>query len=261
MKVLDTLYDTVKKQDGIFGIEVEAEGIGLFEFNKDKFWKSVYDGSIRGIEYVSRKPKSKGQTFNDLDYLYKKLENNNCELIPSVRTSVHVHVNVQEFTLDQLRNFILLYLCLEEPLKHFCGKYRENNIFCQSYSQSEGLRNIIKIILQKDDIYDLLLVNDVRYSGINLNSIVKFGSLEFRTMQFTKTTTPIKNWINMLDAIRLKALEFESVQDILMNIDSNGYTLFAKKVLGNSFKHISKYKNLDKMINESTINARLLVLS
>ena len=129
LKIQD-IYNYRRKVDGDVGLEFEMEGEGLPEiFSND--WISEHDGSLRGesYEYVARQPFKVTEYRKKIADLMSQIKEK-ATVHNSKRTSVHVHINVRELTMNQLLNYYLLFKLFEVPLLHFCGKSRVGNRFC-----------------------------------------------------------------------------------------------------------------------------------
>ena len=98
---------------GEVGLEIEMEGTNLHIDEDLGFWRGEADGSLRGdesIEYVLRKPVPRNQVAKALDELYVALREQEATIDMTHRTSVHVHINVQQLEVNEVYNFICLYL-------------------------------------------------------------------------------------------------------------------------------------------------------
>lgn len=225
---------TVPKQTGDVGIEIEVEGKQL-PVHELGYWRREVDGSLRGesAEYVLRKPlnlEAAGKALGELDKAYKDCKS---KVSNSVRAGVHVHVNVQHMTVNQLVNFIVTYLIVEDVLVKWCGKSREGNLFCLRCKDAEAwLQNLEYAIV--DDNLKLLHSDLIRYSSINLKSLCQYGSVEFRAMRGTRDLDKILIWAELLVSIREFACSYENpmklMEDCLSNIEE-----FVGKVLGKHF--------------------------
>src|SRR5690606_7279420 len=87
--------------EGMFGIEIEVEGA---RFPIVPAWEKKTDGSLRGesAEYVLSHPLDKEPAVEALNALAKAFAENKTVRNYSYRTSVHVHVNVQNFKRNRL---------------------------------------------------------------------------------------------------------------------------------------------------------------
>lgn len=219
MKKLSELLQ-VEKVDGLFGIEVECEGRNLQEV-QNATWLSTNDGSLRGhypdtaIEWVLKKPLPLAKAITAVNQLNKINVEKGAEFKFSYRTSVHVHVNVQDFTEDQYLNFMYTYLLLEEPLIRFCGDQRKANRFCLSINNGEGLMDYL-VHLFRGGVATLRRVGEdqVRYAAMNIAATRKYGSLEFRSMRGTLDTEVLTTWLIALNNIRTFAEGQKNVRDI-----------------------------------------------
>ena len=233
------LYQLLNKKEpiaGDVGIEIECEGKNLKEVFEGG-WKSENDGSLRGrypesaIEYVLDKPIKVGDVHKKVSFLAEQLEG--AKLDFSFRTSVHVHVNVQDLTEAEVCNMAYIYLLLEEPLTNFCGRDRKGNRFCLRVVDAEHVVSVIRTMCEKGVKTALQFdENAIRYGAINLASMCKYGSIEFRAMRGNMDADTINIWANSLIAIRRYAQQHKSPQSVREEFEKIGPAKFIKKVLG-----------------------------
>ena len=214
MKKLTELL-ALNKQDGQFGIEIEVEGRNLITLN-DQYWTTEQDNSLRnGLEYVLTKPVKLINVKKLLNYLKKKLDVNKAELDFSFRTSVHVHVNVQDLTYNQILNMIYTYLLIEAPLMNFCGDSRKGNRFCLRIEDAEGMvDSLITMFEEGERGLNNIPRDRMRYAAINVEALGKYGSIEFRAMQGCMDVNRITNWCHILNKIKSFAIKFDNPSDI-----------------------------------------------
>src|SRR3990167_10246395 len=80
---------------GLFGLEVEVEGPRLGQ--KVPGWKVVADGSLEaGSEFIFNGPCDKEETFARIAALNEAYKEEGIAPTFSIRTSVHVHLNVHD---------------------------------------------------------------------------------------------------------------------------------------------------------------------
>jgi hypothetical protein len=237
MKKFYQLVGLNKAIDGLFGIEIEAEGEGMRKV-ANKYWNTEDDGSLRGeypesrAEFVMKKPVTAEEVKPALESLVKALEGAKFDF--SYRTSVHVHVNVQELTMAQILNMVYTYLLLEEPLMTYCGKARKGNRFCLRLRDAEGMLEVLREMFRDENGYRNAGDN-VRYSAINLAALNKYGSIEFRGMRGNIDVETIHTWTKILGSIREFATQHESPKSILALVEKLGAITFMKTVLGENF--------------------------
>jgi hypothetical protein len=198
---------------GDIGIEIEMEGNLLPDFS-DTTWGNTYDDSLRGesIEYVLKNPVGIDEVEDVLNILWDNFDDT--VLKPSVRTGVHIHINVQELSMKELATFITLYFTFEGLLTNYCGPNRTGNHFCLRAEDAEYLMYLLCSGF-RDSNYNLFSDDSVRYSALNVCALPKYGSLEFRAMRTTKEYEPILTWVNLLYSIKKASLKYDNPQEII----------------------------------------------
>lgn len=230
------LLNKAKPISGDIGIEIEYEGAGFKEV-KTSLWKTEDDGSLRGLypigrgEYILQKPipiDTVAFSLNELKVAIK-------DAIPnfSFRTSVHLHVNVQDMAEEQVQNFIYASHLLEEPLAHFCGNTRKGNRFCLRTQDADGTVNVLKSVFRKGmkEIFRFH-ENQIRYAFINLASLKKYGSIEFRGMRGTLDVDVLNTWATALVSIRNYSCHHKNCLAIHDEFVTKGPIGFLEHVLG-----------------------------
>lgn len=232
MNLVKDLYGLPKKvlTKGDIGIEIEEEGRRLPDYVEG--WNVVHDGSLNefGREYVLSYPVK----IEDVDKVLGNLKSAHLacksEVHDTIRAGVHIHVNCQDLTMTQLHNFIITYLILEDLLVSYCGPSREGNLFCLRLKDAKALsRYIIHHLRRKDGFYH---DEDIRYASINLTSLSKYGSLEFRAMRSTDDYSVISNWAHMLYNIKQFSRQFRDPKHIIESFSEGEYDIFARNALG-----------------------------
>jgi len=239
----------VRKRAGEVGIEIECEGQNLMM--PDLYWDAVHDGSLRGlsIEYVLKNPAKRKEISKVLNYLYKSWKDHGAVINDSPRTSVHIHVNVQELEVRNVIAFYCLYNILEELLVKFCGKGREGNLFCLTSTDANFALDLLCNIVARQEWYKFKDRN-FRYSAVNFNSIPKFGSLEFRTMRGTRDIALIKRWINMLLKIKDYSLQFKQPANIIEHLSARGGRQFVNDVMEEYAVSLLAYPDINNIIRQ-----------
>ncbi|MHA2086324.1 MAG: amidoligase family protein, partial [Candidatus Thorarchaeota archaeon] len=101
-------------------------------------------------------------------------------------------------TNKQLWTFVTCWFVLEELVTDMMsGEGRSGNHFCLRAVDAEALLDSISKYLSTGD-RTYISGDEIRYSALNLCSLRKFGSLEFRAMRTTTKVYKIKRWINIL---------------------------------------------------------------
>jgi len=199
----------------LLGIEIEVENmkksLPIVEF----YWNVKDDNSLRnnGLEFTSTPLRAK-QVEYALDY-YNKVATANNKPDYSNRTSVHVHINVRDLTLDQIKNFVLLYALFEKHFFHIAGTKRESSIFCVPLYKTTPVGNISNLEnhLQYWHKYNALNLGTV----IGSNGLPMYGTVEFRHLYGTGDKKTIINWINNILALRKEAISWK-LNDLLNHV-------------------------------------------
>lgn len=248
----------IKDPNADVGIEVEVEGRGLIAFDS-RVWEAKHDGSLRdGIEYVYKKPLAIGKVEESLNELKDNLKD--AKLNFSFRTSVHVHVNCLDLEYDQLLNFIYLSTLMDSMLVNYCGEQRKTNRFCLRLSDAEGLIDVISPLFgfRKRPDYNLdqyIERNQVRYAAVNVESLVKFGTIEFRSMRGTLDKDVLLPWVETLVNIREYSKQFKDPQEVYYHLLEHGTEPVLKEVLG---KHFDLF-NYDNLVADFALNQSLSI--
>ncbi len=215
---IQDIWDVRARPGKHIGIEIEMEGENL-QGNFHKWWAAVGDGSLRGaaLEYVLRVPCERGKVMQRLTYLQDSLKHAGSKLEPSDRCGVHIHVNCQDLTSQEVINFAILYLIFEDILVKWCGEQREGNLFCLRASDADRIiQGLVRC--RQDDSLNHMQRDEYRYGAINLSAIQKYGSVEFRAMASPKNFESINTWAQMLlkvqDASRLYKEPHEIIEDL-----------------------------------------------
>lgn len=227
------------------GIEIEMEGRRLQFGGLRGKWKATQDGSLRGesVEWVLPQPIGRNSVSDRLSHLMKMARQNDAVFDPSDRCGVHVHVNVQDVAYDDLFKIVTTYLILEQMLVHWCGEDREGNLFCLRASDAEFLIQQIAVVRENRMPFGAILTDELRYSAMNLTSLQKYGSLEFRAMRTPKDLMQIETWVKTLLAIKDWSLAQPDTISIIEGMSGMGWIEFARRVLGDEL--LVEFRNPD----------------
>lgn len=218
---------------GEIGLEIEVEGNKFKKEAIHKNWKYVHDGSLRGAdnaEYVLKKPLLFSEVPAALDGLWAMMKDFGSVLDVSNRTSVHVHLNCQEFYVDRLATFIGLYITFEEILTNWCGDHRVGNLFCLRAKDAPAIASEVIQYIRADGNYPL--AEGLHYGGLNLHALSKFGSLEIRTLRGATDVATIKTWVNYLEILYKRSKDFNSPDDVCAMFSREGPAQFFEQIFG-----------------------------
>lgn len=183
--------EAVESKRGI-GIEVEVENNAPRSTMRSGSWTSTADGSLRnsGMEYVSQPIPASLAPSALYELLGLGLDDKECCFSP--RTSVHVHVNVQEEECDDVLNAVMLYTVFEKMFFKFTGRGRAKNIYCVPVAETGCLSCAVNTSL------DHLRSTWSKYSAVNIVPLGEYGTLEFRHMHGTFDIRKLCIWIRLI---------------------------------------------------------------
>jgi hypothetical protein len=210
------LHPSVVGNNGV-GIEVELEGIGNLSPPTPSGWRLVPDGSLRngGVEYVFDGPAGGAEFYNRMMRFGESIDGLSSPPLCSERTSVHVHIDVRHLEYPQVWNMMVLYTIVEPYLFTLCGDSREHNIYSLSYEKGQGQISSLARMRTLQQLLRLGSEHRPKYSAMNINALLDFGSLEFRGMEGTYDVPRIINWTNHLLSLYEYAKQYRgSVEDL-----------------------------------------------
>ncbi len=230
------------------GFEIEMEGKCL-PANLPS-WRVEADHSLyNGLEYVLYKPMPLNGFDRACDELMHNI-NKKSEFKYSPRAGIHCHINVAPLSLDHFVKFIVCYYIVEELLVGWCGKNRENNLFClRAVDTDEVIEQFVVSCCNKDFTY---MDENFRYAAMNFNSLQKFGTVEFRAMETRLNVEDWKILPRILHRTLKSSLKFQDVKDIITQGSLNGPIDMARDILGEDYFDIIK-GNKDLQAVESII--------
>lgn len=179
------------------GVEIEVENTVDI---KPQGWIVERDGSLRGDtarEYKSKFPCTCLDAFERLDDIYSRInavrEKKGKGMFDfNERTSIHVHVDVRDLSINQAKSAIKLYMIFEKSFFDLVGRERLHNIFCIPVSESNVFnRNRGREWWQQWD----------KYCALNAQPVAGFGTLEFRQMMGNDNVRLIKSWVLLLASL------------------------------------------------------------
>lgn len=238
-EVLGLSKAKIKKED--IGFEIEVEGNNLPSGSQLRpHWLVTRDGSLNesGLEYVLAGPRNYLGFCEALNVLAAAYKTNRSRVNNSVRAGVHVHINIQNLSVLQLFNYITLSILLEDILVEYCGNSRIGNLFCMRSSDASYLIKVIQDVVETGNLH-LLQTEDIRYAFVNMSSIFRHGSLEFRSMRSTTDFFVLKIWTKCLLKLKNYSTKFENPTELIEHLSSMSYEKALTEILGKLTKHIN----------------------
>lgn len=200
----------------IYGIELEIEHAS-FDWEMAGF-RATEDGSLRngGVEYVSV-PMYYPALAYSLTQFFSKFRPD--EFNYSERTSIHVHTNCQDLTIEQLKNVLILYQVFEDVLFAWIGHDRDKNIFCVPWSQT---RTTHKILDEIESFIKMSSVERNKYTALNLVPIQSQGTLEWRHMHGHGNVERILQWLRIIGHVYrvARSMDHKEVRELCVNLNT-----------------------------------------
>lgn len=247
----------------VFGLELELEGENIKSQKSSihTFWGVHEDHSLRpnikgrgtpdmgqAIEYVSRAPFDRKTSIESLTNLFTFLNTKPAIVFPSYRTSLHVHVNCAMETWRTVYNYIALSIIFDELFTSLNGDHRIGNNFCLRYMDAEAsISSMVEAIDSFGNLYEF--PHNFRYNSVNVASLKKFGTLEFRSMECTTDLERVVHWMDTLQRMKESAREFQNPVDIIGLFSRYSPSEFGKRILGDYWDKYHKVPDHQAMLN------------
>lgn len=239
------------------GVEIELEE---FKITDDitldcPLWDIKTDPSLRGTrayEVTFKAPYYGSTIVGALRQMHEYIKGLKTKPDCSTRTSLHVHIDVRDLTIQQLLNMVVVYLSIEKLLYNYVAPHRRENIFCLPLYLAQdpieslgGLTDLCNDISKpmENKILNSINTHVKKYSGFNLLSTFNYGSVEFRMHHGTYVSDNILRWVNILMCIKKYAQNLEdSPINFPMNVSSMGVEQFVLDIFGDKYSSLLVYE-------------------
>jgi hypothetical protein len=206
--------DRTLRSSTIIGIEVEVERADNRRGNPNTtMWATTEDSSLRnvGAEFISN-PHPAAVSPALLSNLFGAL-GDGCSF--NQRTSVHVHVNQQDRTGQQVQTTVALYMVLEPLLYRWIGRQRYNNIYCVPLGE---IPNVTKRVMSRGGQSWLTDHGNTgrwwpKYTGLNLAPLAGHGTIEFRQMSGCNDAERITKWVDIITHLTDQTV-YQNIHDL-----------------------------------------------
>ena len=258
-----------------FGVEIEffganyitiieqlrANGIQVADFSGYTHtvipqWKITTDCSVnsrgtglgKGLELVS--PILYGdEGLDELEKVYTVL--NECGAKVDRSCGTHVHFDIADYTVEDMVSFLNLYYKEHTLIDHLVPASRRDNRYCQQLRTADIKR--INERFEDDRIQGIRDIRGIlysRYRTVNLDSYVKYGTIEFRQHGGTTEFEKMEAWIILMyqmlaaakgshiragRAVRATVDNFKGFMEIVNLKDT-----YTEEFLTNRFKHFTE---------------------
>lgn len=242
----------------LVGIEVELEKYNNPTITGPTYWRLEHDGSLRegGVEFVLRQP----LTGVDLEKAMDELNNSILKAKYEVnqRCSTHVHIDARNMTVEHLQAMVFVYCMVERMLYDVVAPDREDSFYCTPLYKSSLHRKIFADALEK-----LEFRGCPRYSGINMQALRTYGSLEFRMHDGLRPDHNLTRWIKLLLKLKEGTQKYEGMPlvDILKRYSTDSAESVIKEVFGEGLSRELLVKhNYNQRLTASMRSAQDIIL-
>lgn len=213
-----------------YGFELEVEGRRLPTEGITN-WDVKRDGSLNnsGLEYVTRQAFRPDKFETMLGRVDQAFKQNRSELNCTVSCSCHIHMNVQDLTIKDVCKILTAYYCVEDILCDYAGPDRAGNLFCLRLSDTDDALEDFMGAIERNSARELSTLP--RYTAVNLNSLSRFGTLEFRAFRGIRDSAmELLDWANIIHSVRVFALSYTDPSDILGDVSLQGPEEFFRRM-------------------------------
>lgn len=172
------------------GIDAVADRYGS-QVNHNQ-WKVQYDGSLNsGWEIVSP-PITDTEDLETVMFVLRKV----IKAQGSPLTGLHIHHDINDFNLEQIKNLYSLYNKYEDnAIKSILRKQRIGNYYCKPISQ------VVNNVQESNTIEEFKRSSNSRYHTLNNKAYIKYGTIEFRHHHGTTDVNEVMTWLHLTHKI------------------------------------------------------------
>jgi len=224
----------------MYGVEVEVE----YNATKDdipravsEFWSCVHDGSLRShgksgdlaAEFRYTKPLNNYTSALAVKMLCTALTTTANTIYNSGRASTHVHVNVLNIPKIQVMNLITLSIIFDEFLVAQHHPFRSGNLFALRFVDAEWpIRYLTHSLMHGTNLRNFSNGN-YKYASVNLTSIGKYGTIEYRSMDGEINHQRINQWVYCLHNLKRLATKYKNPREIVEKFHKMGAMPFIRE--------------------------------
>lgn len=172
-----------------FGVEIELEGISVSQAQSlglSRYWAAKADGSLRPHDNSVELVFNQGFDLDQSHAALSLLDANLPDYSTSIRTSIHVHLDVSSIDSSNFKALILNACLIDDGLFHYFGKSRKNWLYCRPIDQHKLtlLKEVCESMERGSTTRARNLLREYpKYSSINFKPLLALGTIEFRHFQ------------------------------------------------------------------------------
>jgi len=237
--------------DVCIGVEVEVEDSNISDisgYQCNSNIKCVPDNSLResGAEFIFVNPVFGEDLLDSLEALKTSIPEDSTH---GFRTSTHIHLDVRDLEVEEVIKMVVIYSLIEPLFYTFNNEDRWDNPFSYPLTTSlynpEYMRNIKELMSSPRLNTPLAVSASERYFALNLSSISKFGSLEFRMFNSTRDPEEILKFIKVVMLTRLlKGMVGDDLEVDIRAIESKLSSLgYAYRINADCYEALMKIRS------------------
>lgn len=207
--------ETIAEELRNAGVIAYSEG---YNHSTKSHWKMITDASC-GNELVS--PVLKGREgLEEIKKVCEVLNRLGCKV--DKRCGLHVHHYAGDLSVGNFKNLYIAYAKYEGLIDRLqpVSRRGQNNTYCRSLIGG-GYTRFVFEINECETINDIRRLLGTRYVKLNMESYVKYGTIEFRQCAGTTDASKIVNWI-MFTQLMVERSKFTVVSKIERDYDHLG---------------------------------------
>lgn len=206
-KVSDNELNAMKWAE--IGIELELEGVSPMDTNM-RYWTPHHEPSLKdnGLELVLSSPINMDVLPEALADVRQILSKQTHLKKHSLRTSTHIHINMQTQTLRTCYSVLAAWYLIEDALIRTQGKARDGNLFCLALSRAEGILDLLVEDINAGSYLSASSNIQYRYAACNYTALRKFGSLEWRFLAGMTDMHEVESWTRLFYGFVKKAQKY-----------------------------------------------------
>lgn len=213
------------------------QGLRNYSGSDYSVWQVKYDSSVRGpqgsgVEVVSRILPATDEGFAEVTKACEILQN--CSATANRSCGMHVHVDIRDLNLEQLKNVIRAYVFFQNEIDKVLPRSRRNGNYCRYICQSWNREDFLRRLDACTSVVQIAHTFPTRGCVLNLQKFRYTGTLEFRqhsgTAEAVKAVTWAKWCVAFVEKFRnvnvfaqAAAPAVENGLPVLQRVDGRGY--------------------------------------
>jgi hypothetical protein len=122
-------------------------------------------------------------------------------------------------------------------------------LFCIPFSASSDSLTALSYGLENYNQHPDLNEQRLKYAALNIYTLRKFGTLEFRALEGLSSPDKLYVWLDFIENLYDRALDYDNPQSIMREFSANWNENFAKSLLGSLWEPLSKNKTLKEIMS------------